>query len=329
MVAARRALPLQQLLRWLLLGLSCRLQTPARAATTALPAVVVFVSPQGDDTNAGTQAHPLRSVAAARDLVRAKRRGRPQPGNATVWLQGGTYDVTAGSGAAAGGPLQLDTRDSNTTWAAAGGPGQVLLSGGFHVPASQWTRPSASSLARLPPASAHLVRQGDFKSVVASDSMGCIAGAGPPGSAPPWGVCANAQNREIFFGRRETQSYQPGLLARYPNALSDGTWMWETVADPCGTSPVCQTNITAANLTVARLRRWSHEPDLWLQTYFEWVRAREQHAYAAACLALIVPPLCVSACSWFGFISWLHARACLIRTAAAFVFRTGQMRWCT
>ena len=42
----------------------------------------VFVSPSGDDTNSGTQREPLRSMKAARDLVRAQRSGSMGPGTA-------------------------------------------------------------------------------------------------------------------------------------------------------------------------------------------------------------------------------------------------------
>ena len=95
--------------------------------------------------------------------------------------------------------------------------------------------------------------------------MGQLMGAGPPGTAAPWGVCANAQNREVFF--RQPDGYSPVLLARYPNVMANGDWNWSTVAAPCGTSPLCQSNITAANESVARLQRWTEEPELWLQTY--------------------------------------------------------------
>ena len=224
--------------------------------------IVVFVSLQGSDGNAGTKDQPVRSVAAARDLVRAKRTSMHPAVNATVWLRGGTYDMTLGS-------LELDSRDSNTTWAAFDSE-PVLLSGGFHAPKSQWGVPSTLVLQSLPSRTAHLVRQVDFTTILAGASMGHIAGAGPAGSYPPWGVCANSQNRELFFRDRKHKLYTPGILARFPNVMANGTWNWSTVGAPCGTSPTCQTNITAGQLSVTRLQRWSKETDLWLQTYFEW-----------------------------------------------------------
>ena len=220
-------------------------------------AIVIFVSPRGDDANAGTQHQPLRSVTAARDLVRARRGRSSTAVGATVWLRGGTYDVTRGRS------LQLDARDSNVTWSAFDHE-PALLSGGFHVPEAQWKCPPASTLRRVPQASAQQARQFDFTTTLAGASMGQLMGAGPPGTAAPWGVCANAQNREVFF--RQPDGYAPGLLARYPNVLANGDWNWSTVAAPCGTSSLCQSNITAANESVARLHRWTEEPELWLQT---------------------------------------------------------------
>jgi hypothetical protein len=224
-------------------------------------AIVAFVSPRGDDANTGTQDQPLRSVTAARNLVRARRSRSSTAVGATIWLRGGTYDMTRGRS------LQLDARDSNVTWSAFDHE-PVLLSGGLHVPEAQWKRPPASTLRRVPPASAQQVRQFDFTTTLAGASMGQLMGAGPPGTAAPWGVCANAQNREVFF--RQPDGYSPGLLARYPNVMANGDWNWSIVAAPCGTSPLCQSNITAANESVARLQRWTEEPELWLQTYFEW-----------------------------------------------------------
>ena len=101
--------------------------------------------------------------------------------------------------------------------------------------------------------------------------MGTIEGAGPPGTPAPWGVCANHNNRELFFRRAGTAEYRPALLARHPNVFANGSWNWAGVAAPCSAD-----NITT-NLSAAQLQRWSAEQHawrgsggLWLQTYFEW-----------------------------------------------------------
>ena len=49
----------------------------------------LFVAPDGDDSNPGTFAQPLRTVARARDLVRSKN--GTMTADMTVYLRGGTY----------------------------------------------------------------------------------------------------------------------------------------------------------------------------------------------------------------------------------------------
>ena len=49
----------------------------------------IYVSPDGDDSNPGTLAQPLRTIAQARDLVRTKNSA--MTGDITVYLRGGTY----------------------------------------------------------------------------------------------------------------------------------------------------------------------------------------------------------------------------------------------
>jgi hypothetical protein len=54
---------------------------------------VLYVAPDGDDSNPGTFAQPLRTVARARDLVRIKNGA--MTADITVYLCGGTYPQTS------------------------------------------------------------------------------------------------------------------------------------------------------------------------------------------------------------------------------------------
>lgn len=55
----------------------------------ASPSGTLFVAPNGDDTNPGTMAQPLKTVAKARDLVRGMTAN--MTADITVYLRGGTY----------------------------------------------------------------------------------------------------------------------------------------------------------------------------------------------------------------------------------------------
>ncbi|HYQ04754.1 MAG TPA: right-handed parallel beta-helix repeat-containing protein [Polyangiaceae bacterium] len=59
----------------------------------AITSDTLFVAPNGDDTNAGTLAQPLRTVAKARDVVRGMT--ATMKADITVYLRGGTYPQTS------------------------------------------------------------------------------------------------------------------------------------------------------------------------------------------------------------------------------------------
>ena len=55
--------------------------------------VVLHVSPRGRDLWPGTEQQPLRTLARARDGLRAMRRDRTE--GATVWVHEGDYHLKA------------------------------------------------------------------------------------------------------------------------------------------------------------------------------------------------------------------------------------------
>ncbi|MEI6502324.1 MAG: right-handed parallel beta-helix repeat-containing protein, partial [Armatimonadota bacterium] len=99
-------------------GLLLAVTSLAVAAETTL-----YVSPTGNDRNAGTLAAPLATVTAARDAVRALRAAGGQD-HVTIQLRGGTYKLAA--------PFALEPQDSNVTYAAYAKE-RPILSGGQEI----------------------------------------------------------------------------------------------------------------------------------------------------------------------------------------------------
>ncbi|MGP9017866.1 fibronectin type III domain-containing protein [Streptomyces sp. BR1] len=100
---------------------------PFAGAHAVSGAADVYVSPVGQDAADGTGAHPVRTLARARDLARS--RAARYDGDLTVHLASGTYRMS--------GPLVLDGRDSGRSgrrivWQGAGAD-STLISGGRKV----------------------------------------------------------------------------------------------------------------------------------------------------------------------------------------------------
>ena len=114
-----------------LAGLAAWQLIPLANAATAATAATVFVSPSGNDANAGTaKGAPVRTLARAQAVVRTLNQN--MTGDVRVELAGGTYQLPA--------PLALTSRDSgtnghNVVWTAASGA-RPVLSGG--VPVTGW-----------------------------------------------------------------------------------------------------------------------------------------------------------------------------------------------
>ena len=100
----------------------------ASGAEEPAPQVRYHVSPQGDDTNPGTAAAPLRSLARARDAVRQNPLLGKQ--RLEVVLEGGRYFITE--------TLELTEKDSGAEGApvvyAAAPEAEAILDGGKVLP---------------------------------------------------------------------------------------------------------------------------------------------------------------------------------------------------
>src|SRR2546423_1563346 len=135
---------------------------PAHAAVQA----TVYVSPSGSDANAGTSAsQPVRTLAHARDLVRAMNAS--MTGDIVVSLAGGTYPLSQ--------PLALDGRDSGTgghrvIWSAASGARPVVSAGG---PIPGWTKGAGGTGSPRAPGALH-TRQLYVNGVRASRAGGTL-----------------------------------------------------------------------------------------------------------------------------------------------------------
>ncbi len=152
----------------------------------------VHVSPNGNDSGAGTLDAPLATLHGARDYLRAKRKdGGLNEGPVHITLHGGTYAITE--------TITLAAEDSGTVgspviWQAAPGE-EVRLVGG--VPVTGWKPVSDESILKRLPAQAR-------GNVYRADLRAC--GATDLGSVKP-----GITRAELFFGNRYMR------LARYPD----------------------------------------------------------------------------------------------------------------
>jgi hypothetical protein len=117
----------------------------ARAVDAKATGTDIYVSPTGDDTNAGTSASaPLKTLAHARDVARGI--DQASSGDIRINLASGTYRLTE--------PLALSAADSGTngntiTWQAASGA-KPVVSGGLKV--TGWKKGSGSTWSAQVPA---------------------------------------------------------------------------------------------------------------------------------------------------------------------------------
>ena len=191
----------------------------------------LFIAPDGDDGNGGTQARPLATPEAARDRLRAREGG----GGAVVTLRGGTHRrgesfcLTAEDSGSADAPV---------VYRAAAGE-EVRLSGGRAVTGFAPVRDPAI-LARLDEAARGQVLVADL----AAQGFGEVVHECPEGFP-----VRTEQIAELFFGGRRM------TLARWPNEGFALTGEMEESA----TGLTCDDD---------RLARWVGEPDVWLHGYW-------------------------------------------------------------
>ncbi|HWY77617.1 MAG TPA: fibronectin type III domain-containing protein, partial [Verrucomicrobiae bacterium] len=103
-------------------GYCFQVKTIAAAASSD-----IYVSPDGDNTHAGTKENPIRTLQHARDLARS--RGRVMQSNLTIHVGAGTYRISE--------PLVLEPEDSgagghNLVFTAEPGA-RPVISGGVQV----------------------------------------------------------------------------------------------------------------------------------------------------------------------------------------------------
>ena len=75
----------------------------------------LFVAPNGRDDNPGTRSQPFKTLVAARDAA------RKLPGNKTIFVRGGSYELAHA--------LTLNANDSGVTWRALANEQPVIIGG--------------------------------------------------------------------------------------------------------------------------------------------------------------------------------------------------------
>jgi hypothetical protein len=97
----------------------------------------IFVSPNGDDRNDGSRAHPLATLQAAQRLARSQKAQGP----VTVSIDPGLYLLTKGGGTLHFGPEDSGTAQAPIAYVGAGPAGSVVVSGAASV--AGWTKQGA------------------------------------------------------------------------------------------------------------------------------------------------------------------------------------------
>ncbi len=213
-------------------------------------AITLFVAPNGNDAwngrlpapDAQGSDGPLATLAHAQQVVRAyKSRDGLKPGDITVWVRGGTYELDA--------TLAFTAEDSGTADAPiiyAAFPGEsVMLSGGKAV--HDWKEVTApEALQRLDEAARKEVRVADLK------AMG-IQDYGNP----------DKDGLELFF------TGTPMTLSRWPN---EGFERIQDIVVDDGHQIHGIKGSTVGKFKYAgdRPKRWLGEQDPWAHGYWFW-----------------------------------------------------------
>jgi len=217
------------------------------AISLAAAGTDLYVAPDGDDANAGTEAAPFATLAHARDVAR----GLKQADSVTVWIGGGTYFLSES--------FSLSTEDGGTesnrvVYRARVGETPILL-GGCRLPADAWHEVSdAGVLARMPQEAHEAVRMVDLKALGVLDC----------GTFPD--SFENAPTIAELFADGERMT-----LARWPN---DGWATVETIVES-GAAPWRKHESdkpSTFSYTGDQPSRWVSAPDVWLCGYwcFDW-----------------------------------------------------------
>ena len=231
----------------LALFIALSLNTPAHATD-------FFVSPTGNDRNQGTKQLPFRTFERARDAVRNMKQhtGLPAGESITVWLFGGTYQLTRTFEL---GPEDSGNPDRPITYAAIRGE-TVRISGGMTIPPSLFhSVKDPGALQRLQPRSLPQVLEADLKSLGIHD-FGAHRqfGHGLPVVPAPL---------ELFWNDTVMQ------LARYPN---EGGITIGPIIDPGSVPRIGDYSNRGGRFryTDQRHVRWAGVQDVWLQGFFNY-----------------------------------------------------------
>ena len=237
--------------------------TIMRTAFTALLASLLFtraegteffISPAGNDRNAGTREKPFQTIERARDAVRELRRLKNPAGTdgIEVWLSAGTYPLTR--------TFEIDAQDggspgSRVTYSAVPGAA-VRLSGGATIPSSLFHPVrDKDALRRLPDSSKPHVMEADLKELGIAD-FGTQRQFG-------FGLPVVPASMELFWNDTVMQ------VARYPNK---GGIALGPILEP-GSVPRNSDHSNRGGkfrYTDERHARWAGIPDVWLQGFFNY-----------------------------------------------------------
>jgi hypothetical protein len=224
------------------------------ACHTAL-AATLYVAPDGNDSNPGTEGQPFATLQRARDEIRQRKASGPLPaGGITVELRSGIYELSQ--------PLELTIQDSGTQespieYRARKG-NVVRLVGGREV--TGWKQVADPTvLQRLDPSARGQVWQTDLAALGITDLEG-INSAGSYRSDP---------GLEVFF------QDQPMTLARYPNS---GYMKIASALDASGkpASGIVTAPESRFVCDDPRPDRWGQEKGIWLHGFwvYDWADLR-------------------------------------------------------
>ncbi len=207
--------------------------------------VELYVAPHGNDENPGTRSAPLRTLAGARDRVRAILRSERIP--VTVTFAPGKYRFD--------GMVVFGKEDSGTAAAPviyrAERAGTVHFTAG--IPLTTWRPVTDPAILRmLPPAARRHVKVARLADEPGVRTVGKLSVRG-------FGKPKQLAEAELFYDGR------PATLARYPN---EGF---------VGLAGKLDDRRLRVDLGRDRLRRWSQEPAPWVMAYwkYDWAELYE------------------------------------------------------